>query len=139
MSLVVAEATDDGPRIVSDTRVTFPEGPRSSFKTGTLKAIVLKRDLTICFTGDVTRGLAAVREFAKRVREGVAADDLLPQLQETTRSNGRIVEFIVADMASGGGLLTRIRKDILERNLRHAWIGDKEAFDRFQAERHRGA
>ena len=41
LSLVVAEATDAGPRIVSDTRVVSPEGPKSSFKTGTLKSVIV--------------------------------------------------------------------------------------------------
>jgi len=76
VSLVVAEATDDGPRIVSDTRVVFPEGPRSSFKTGTLKAIVVGRYVTICFAGDVLAGLEGVRSFARELGEGRPVDDL---------------------------------------------------------------
>src|SRR5438105_6934235 len=70
LSLVVAEATDAGPRIVSDTRVVFPEGPRSSFKTGTLKTVIITRDVTICFAGDVIAGLNGVRGFAKELRGG---------------------------------------------------------------------
>jgi hypothetical protein len=83
MSLVVAQATEDGPRIVSDTRVGFLDGRRSNFKTGVLKAIVVTREVTVCFAGDVSIGLDGVRCFAKRLRAGEPLDDLLPGLAGT--------------------------------------------------------
>lgn len=136
MSLVVAEATDDGPRIVSDTRVVFPEGPRSSFKTGTLKAIVVGRYVTICFAGDVLAGLEGVRSFARELGEGRPVDDLLPRLQELASNDRRIVEFIVAN-GEAGSQVTRIRNGGVERCLQFGWIGDQHGFDRFQRERNR--
>lgn len=134
MSLVVAEATDDGPRIVSDTRVVFPAGQRSSYKNGTLKAIVIARNVTICFAGDVVAGLAGVREFARGLGEGRLFDDLLLKLQVLTSDNRRMVEFIVVNVDADSHL-TRIRNGEIERDLQSAWIGDKQGFERFQAER----
>lgn len=136
MSLVVADATDDGPRIVSDTRITFPDGPRSSFKTDTLKAIVVTHDVTICFAGDVVAGLDGVREFARGLREGRPVADLLKRLEVLASDDRRIVEFIVA-RGPGGSQLTRIRKSGIEPSLSTAWIGDQEAFERFQKERNK--
>jgi hypothetical protein len=136
VSLVVAEATDDGPRIVSDTRVLFPEGPRSSFKTGTLKAIVVARDVTICFAGDVIAGLEGVRGFARGLGEGHSVDDLLPALQEFSSAKRRIVEFIVAT-GERSSQLRLIHSGVVERALPFAWIGDQLAFERFQRERNR--
>lgn len=136
MSLVVAQATDNGPRIVSDTRVVFPDGSRSSFKTGTLKAIIVARDITICFAGDVLLGLKGVREFARELVNGRLVDDLLPRLQDLASDGRKTVEFIVA-RGKGSSQLTRIRNNGIECNLHSAWIGDQDGFERFQAERNR--
>jgi hypothetical protein len=136
MSLVVAQATDEGPRIVSDTRVGFFHGQRPNFKTGTLKAIVVTREVTICFAGDVGAGLDGVRHFAKRLRAGDPLDDLLPPLRELTSDGRRRVEFIVAS-AKPGSMLTRICEGHIEGTLHVAWIGDDAAFERFQEERHK--
>jgi hypothetical protein len=70
MSLIVAEQTSEGPRIVSDTRVMLPDGEPASFKTGTLKAVTVSRHFTVCFAGDVVAGLTAIRGFAKQVEAG---------------------------------------------------------------------
>jgi hypothetical protein len=136
LSLVVADVTDDGPLIVSDTRITFPDGPRSSFKTGTLKAIVVTRDVTICFAGDVVAGLDGAREFARGLREGRSFDQLLARLEELASNDRRVVEFIVAT-GSSGSQLVRIRKSRVENHLATAWIGCQEGFERFQKERNR--
>lgn len=57
MTLIVAEATEDGPRIVSDALVTFSEEPRSNYTESILKVVVISPDITICFAGDVHAGL----------------------------------------------------------------------------------
>jgi hypothetical protein len=133
MSLVVAQATENGPRIVSDTRVTF-EWKRPTFKTGTLKAIVLSPTVTICFAGDVLAGLEGVRDFARALTETNKFDELLPNLQKRTVAGQRRVEFILASVAAGSSI-TRIRDAEIERKLDSAWIGDHDAFERFQEER----
>jgi hypothetical protein len=136
MSLVVVQIVDNRPLIVSDTRVAFPDGPRSSFKTGTLKAIIIARDVTICFAGDVSAGLDAVRHFAAEIEAGGPVEGLIPHLQETASNERRVVEFIVA---IGGDVpeLIRIAGGRGERGLQVAWIGDQNAFEMFQRERHR--
>ena len=132
MSLVVAEATDDGPRIVSDTRVTLPFGQRSNFKTGTLKTIAITREVTISFAGDVDVGLHAVRGFARELKQGRAVANLLPALQELASDD--TVEFIVAT-GDASSQLTRIRKRGIERSIPYAWVGDQDGFERFQQAR----
>jgi hypothetical protein len=132
----VANATDEGPRIVSDTRVVFTEGPRSRFKTGTLKAIVVARHVIICFAGDVLAGLEGVHGFARELGKGRPVDDLIPRLQVLASDDRRNAEFIVAD-GEGGSRLTRVRSGGVEHGLQSAWIGDKQGFERFQRERNR--
>jgi hypothetical protein len=136
LSLVVAEVTDEGPRIVCDTRVVFPDGQRSRFRTGALKAIVIARDMTISFAGDVVAGLGGVREFARRRAQGHPLIELLLMLRERTSDDRRAAEFLVATGGVGGELI-RIRSGTTERSLPVAWIGDQGGFERFQRERSR--
>lgn len=72
LSLVVAEATANGARIVSDTRVLYPSRP-SAYKTGTLKTVVLRRDVVISFAGDVGIALGTIRAIARDLQDGVTA------------------------------------------------------------------
>jgi len=130
MSLVVAVSTPEGPRIVSDTRVSDP-GQRHSYKTGTLKAVVLRRDLTLCFSGQVAGGLEGIRRSAADVYAGGSIEDLISRLR--TQSEALPVEFLVAEEEQGG--LTRIRDGEVEDGLQTTWIGDQAAFERFQRAR----
>lgn len=134
MSLVVAQVTEDGPCIVSDTRVGFLDGRRPSYKTGTLKTIVLTPELSASFAGDVDAGLSGVRYFARGLMAGLAADELLPHLLELSADSHRPVDFILASAAIDS-TLTRVRAGKLEPELSSAWVGDKDAFERFQEER----
>lgn len=130
MSLVVAESTPEGPRIVSDTRVFHP-GQRHSYKTGTLKTVVVRRDLTLCFSGQVEGGLEAIRGSAANVYAGGSIKDSISTLRN--RSEALPVEFLVA--AEGQDGLTRIRAGEVEDGLETTWIGDQAAFERFQRAR----
>jgi hypothetical protein len=136
MSLVVAQVTEDGPRIVSDTRVTFQDERRPSFKSGTLKTIVVSREFAIAFSGDVEVGLRAVRAFAECVKRGCYNEDAELKLLEAASQGA--TGFIIARAGANHGLI-RIRSRI-ERDLPAAWIGDPTAFEKFQAarNRHRG-
>ena len=136
MSLVVAQATADGPRIVADTRVTRTDrqAREPGFK-GTLKSVVVRPDAVVCFAGDVVAGLGAVREVARGLQVGETVDGLLPHLQVVASDPRREVEFIVAT-DQPDSQLTRVRYDSIERNLDSAWTGDHEAFERFQQARH---
>jgi hypothetical protein len=136
MSLVVAQATDEGPQIVSDTRVSFPDEKSSNFKRGTLKAIIVTRETVICFAGNVNVGLNGVRQFAKAVIAGQPVDNLLPSLLEFASDSQRYAEFIVAS-AKADSKLTRIRDRKTERELETAWIGDEDGFELFQRGRNK--
>ena len=132
MSLVVAYATEDGPRLVSDTRVTLRDGQRSSYKTGSLKAVVLNPKFSICFAGDVLSGLRGIRKCAALLAVGESAAALLTTL--TALTVDKHVEFLVAQ-GGGGPQLARVREGSVEHDLSTAWIGDHKAFARFQQER----
>lgn len=129
--MVVAQITETGPRIVSDTRVTYADGVRSSYRTGTLKSVVVSRDLAISFAGDVSTGLNAIRQSAKEIAAGATQGRVVQTLQ-VAASDGA-VEFIVA-AADPNTPLVRVRNAALE-DLAVAWIGDHDAFEAFQSKR----
>lgn len=131
MSLVVAHATDDGPRVVSDTRITFPGGPRSSFKTGSLKAVTLTPQIAVCLAGDVHLGMRGIRAAGALLGAGAAMSDVVVALTELTADERRVVEFLVAE-GPGRPQITRIASGRVEAALSTAWIGDRAAFERFQ-------
>lgn len=134
VSLVVAQATEDGPRIVSDMRVTLPHQQRASFRKDALKSVVVRRDVAVSFAGDLIAGITGIRQLASGLQRGQTIDDLLPELTGLASNDRRSVEFIVATDQLDSQL-TRIRHDSIERRLQHAWIGDQEAFERFQKAR----
>jgi len=134
LSLVVAEATASGARIVSDTRLLYPSRP-SAYKTGTLKTVVLHRDVTVGFAGDVGLGLGTIRGIASDLQHGGTFDDVLSTVKYRTATDPDSVEFIVA-VEGKDWQLARIRQGHVEQGLSSAWIGDREAFERFQRARH---
>jgi hypothetical protein len=81
----------------------------------------------------------ACREYAvshDTCAKACPVDELVPALQELSSDRRRIVEFIVAK-GEVAPQLTRIRDGAVEPSLQSTWIGDQEAFERFQTERHR--
>lgn len=136
MSLIVAENTEAGPRIASDTRVIFPNAERPSHQTGTLKAIALASDVAVCFAGDVAAGLEAVRSCATALQGGMSPTNLGDHVVPWTSSRWSDVEFIVAV----GGVkpaIARVTAGHIEADLHVAWIGDQAAFESFQRHQNR--
>jgi hypothetical protein len=117
-------------------RALHPDGRRPKFKTDTLKAIVVAKNTTVCFAGNIDAGLYGVRAFARGVQESTPLEARLDVLQQLASDNRRPVDFIVA-MGGGASQLTRIRSTGLESDLQTAWIGDQMAFEYFQVERNK--
>ncbi len=132
MSLVVAQTTPGGPRVVSDTRVLLADQRRPSFRNDTLKAVIVRRDITACFAGDVALGLASIRTLAQILDQepDASIDSLLNMLHERASGTGD-VEFLVAT-AMPDSLLALVRREGIEKGLQTAWIGDIAAFEKFQ-------
>lgn len=135
MSLVVAQATTNGPRIASDTHFLAPRGRSSTFKDIVLKAIVLREDVCICFAGEIALGLAGARRAAAVLGAGASLDSLPQVLGEFATRGPRMVEFIVASCRPGQQLW-RITTAGVEEHLSTAWIGDEAAFEAFQRARY---
>lgn len=136
MSLAVAQTTEDGPRIVSDSRVGFPNERRSSFKTGALKTVIVGPTVAVCFAGEKHIGLEGIRRFATGWNDNANPNTLLNELFALATRRGASADFLVA-MAEADSDLVRVTAGGIERNLHTAWIGDKNGFERFQEVRNR--
>lgn len=132
MSLVVAQATEFGPRITSDIQVSRWDERNPILKNGTLKTIVLSQTVAICFAGNVAEGLQGVREFSSGLNAGRSIDDLLPALGKVSASGS--ADFIVAQR-DRVNQLTRVTELGIEYRLPIAWIGDQKGFEQFQRAR----
>src|SRR6185436_10264657 len=132
MTLVVAQATESGPRIVSDTRVTYHDGRRPSFREDVLKTIVIDSGMAVSFSGNLTAGLDSVRKVAGRWTSGAGVEAVVDDLHQAACSSAGAVDFIGA-RASAVAPLIRSRNEGIERGLTTTWLGDHHAFERFQA------
>ena len=133
MTLVVGEATAQGPRLVSDTKIYFPGATHIGYDRGALKLVVLHHELAVGFAGDVAVALDAVRAIHGRQLDGAPnVPQVLRILEEASTGGRREAEFLVA---TGDGSLARVRHGRSEVGLDDAWIGDPRAFSRFQEAR----
>lgn len=136
MSLVVAQMTSDGPRIVSDMRVRPPFDQRPSLRLNVLKSIVIAPELAISFAGDVGLGLDCVRKCAEMHGARETLDNIVEVAGAFASKMDDAVEFIVATTLDDHKLI-RIGRGGIERDLGATWIGDQAAFESFQSNRHR--
>jgi hypothetical protein len=133
MTLVVGEATAQGPRLVSDTKVHFPGATHVGYDRGALKIVLLNPELAVGFAGDVAIALDAVRQIHVRQLYGARnVPQVLHLLEEASIGGRREAEFLVA---TGERSLARVRAGRSEAGLDDAWIGDAHAFSRFQEAR----
>ena len=135
MSLIVAQSSPQGPRIVSDTRVEFLNGRQSKIRIGTLKAVPVSPSLAICFAGNVELGLDAIRRSAELVSQGHSRSDVEELLRSSSTVENSSTAFLVTD-ATTHSQITKIEGGEVEPGLNTAWIGDFDAFEAFQLARH---
>jgi hypothetical protein len=135
MTLIVAAATEKGPRVLSDTHVLPSFGATPTYRTNALKAVILSPDTCVCFAGEVAAGLTGVRQASRHIEDGDTPAEVVAALQRVIDETQRDVEFLVA-RCGGDWQLARVRGDGAETDLMNAWIGDREAFERFQEARH---
>jgi hypothetical protein len=130
VTLVIARYSALGLRILSDLRVSHPEERRNGLPHGVLKAVVINRDVCACFSGSVGLGAPAIAELA---REGTAitVEAAVAALHEAHQRNVGGSEFLVA--RCDPPQIWKIANGRVAGNEPAAWIGDYQAFARFQA------
>jgi hypothetical protein len=129
MTLVVAHAFSDGPRLVGDTQLTAETGRPNAYSAGALKVVILERGLSVGFAGGALSGQDAVLEVGAKAAAGYNPTEVTRTLRRAADRTGD--EFIVATLFPEPSL-TLIRRKSVTLGLANAWIGDRAAFGRFQ-------
>lgn len=127
MTLIVANVTPRGIWLSSDMRITDPSAAKApGFLGAALKLILVSPTLCIGYAGTVGAAVAAVRHVdAEQMAPVPAAEHLLSvHLDDPT------VDFVVASLRPS--VLVEIKDGRAERR-ETAWLGDLEAFKRYQA------
>ena len=126
VTLVVARASGDSVRIVSDLRVTDAHDIRRGYPFGILKVVTLGPRLCVALAGPVDPGLDALRAIAS---EAASFDEVLLGLAgRSARPDGP--EFLI--VGSAPSRIARVRAGVIEDAMTIGWIGDIDAFNEFQ-------
>lgn len=127
ISLIVANVTPRGVWLTSEMRVTDESAATNvpGFLGAVLKLILVSPTLCIGYAGTVGAALAAIRHAAsEQMAPAAAAEHLLSvHLENPT------VDFVVASLQPS--VLVEI-KDGHAARRESAWLGDPEAFNRYQ-------
>src|SRR4051794_435766 len=104
MTLVVARAFSDGPRILGDTQLTDTRTALNAYSQGALKVVVMHPHLTVAFAGGATTALDAINTLPVST-SGFDLDDVCRTLRRTVRKCRGGVDFIVAALVPERALL----------------------------------
>lgn len=133
MSLVVARQLSQEIRIISDTKMMSYNALRQTPIDGGLKCIVLSPCRCVSFVGNASiaeNALAPIISGQIMSREEITSCLLACHLDM-----GGETDFLVCE--TGKGIhIDRIADGLLEKDLSTAWIGDANAFARYQASYH---
>lgn len=135
MTLVVARQFDEEIRILCDAKVTSLHEIRRGPLTGVLKAVILHRNLCVCFAGNVAVAQKAI--FLLGVKPACKFDvkEIIDRLFSEHCTSNCGADFIIASLSPKPSLY-RISAGEIERNIKSAWIGDIEAFSDYQRRYH---
>jgi hypothetical protein len=126
MTLIAARVTPRGVWLTSDMRIIDPGASGvAGFFGAALKLVLLGPELCIAYAGRQATAIAAIRRLHRQRSSPAAAVDHLLEVHLEDPA----VDFLVA--ALGPQSLTAI-KDGAAEQAETAWLGDPEAFGRYQ-------
>ena len=143
MSLVVAGYDNYNLTIVSDTKLTYPidrndenrglknHVPAGLVEMSVLKSTIINETVCISFAGD--------REFADNALKLISSGDSLEKIKETLEACHKLsnfkTDFILCSILGTPEIYLIKNKSTEKVEGRPAWIGDLDAFNRFQKSR----
>lgn len=137
MTLVVAKKYAAGDiAIISDIKLTGPNGEQLPPKNGALKTWMPAQDLSFSFAGNADAPVELWGEIKNRFAgAGIDWLEILQATQGIARkysgAGSKGAEFIVA-MARGDGSIAKVTAEEILQNQETCWIGDIKAFECFQ-------
>lgn len=124
----MARKTGNEIRIYSDAKISYPDQLRNSPLSGALKLITIN-DLCIGYAGNYHVALDSIRNIRNLnlIDYGQVIDSLFKSHNESNAG----VDFIIATYRPAL-MLIRIANGAVEMDLDSTWIGDPEAFSKYQ-------
>jgi hypothetical protein len=129
LTFVVARQSSEGViRVVADMRLTDAWDIKRGYPTAVLKNIILDEDVLVAYAGNASLAVHAIRQL-----RSVRGEELVCGLLESSMEGGEGrhgVSYLVADVNVG---LQRIRSTGVEPPTQATWLGEREAFEVYQA------
>ncbi|MCJ7871492.1 hypothetical protein [Phaeobacter sp. J2-8] len=140
MTFIIGKKFSPGNiRVFSDIKLTGPNGERLPPKEGTLKIWLPVQDLAIAFAGNVEAPKELWSCIKGKFEAGIHWNEILQLTQHIAKNydhgGSQGAEFIVSSIRGAGTLAKVTAQEILE-DQGSCWIGDIEAFEKFQGKFH---
>ncbi|OPC36848.1 hypothetical protein [Elizabethkingia miricola] len=130
MTLVVAKIIDDEIQVISDTRITdLYLGPQSPLE-GQLKTIILNPLTVLSFSGLPSYAEEVLNSYYNQ--EIFNLRDLLIKCLDINKKSQNLTHFIISAYDLNKPFLYKIFNYKIEKDIKNAWIGDKEGFSKYQ-------
>lgn len=130
MSLIVARKDGHKIGIVSDTKLTYPNHETKNLKTspkdGVVKTVILSENLCVSFAGEIEPAELALKE----INNSTDTNSILHLLEKYHHLSKGETEFIFC-IGKPDLTMYEIKNGIVQES-NQSWIGDKDAFDKFQ-------
>jgi len=132
---VVARIVNNDLFLVGDSRLTNMDGTVINPLKGTLKIQLLNSELCLAFAGEIS--LTGMEELQKLTQHctGFSHQEVTKELLNFNMRIGAPLDFIVASLLPYPNLC-KISEGNISPNLQTAWIGDVEAFSKYQKQYH---
>jgi hypothetical protein len=130
MSLIICRQIEEKIYIVSDSKVTDKNAVRNNPLSGNLKCLILNPYLSLCFAGNIYYAEKILELFYKNKTLNLQ-QLVLECLRANIESNNE-TDFIVASLENGNKIIIKISNKTAQQNQQNAWIGNSQAFNKFQ-------
>lgn len=131
MSLVVAKSGNNRIHIFSDSKVTDKYAIKRGYLHGALKTVIINEYLCVSFAGAVGFGQSAIKKIAW---EKYNIDQLCDYLLNIHNQSKGETDFLVATLTPNS--LYKIASGKIDNPESSCWIGDHDAFAKFQQYSH---
>ena len=130
MTLIICRQIKEKIYIVSDSKVTDKDAVRNNPLTGNLKSLILNPYLSLSFAGNIYYAEKILELFYSN-RISNLQQLVLQCLKANIESNNE-TDFIIASLENGNRVIIKISNKTTQQNQQNAWIGNPEAFNKFQ-------
>ena len=130
MTLIVCRQIKEKIYIVSDSKVTDKNAVRNNPLSGNLKCLILNPYLSLCFAGNIYYAEKILELFYNN--KILNLQQLVLECLKVNIESNNETDFIIASLENGNNMIIKISKKTAQQNQQNAWIGNSQAFSKFQ-------